>query len=203
MSQARGRSTGAGEQRSFSRRHQPCANKPAGRRCDGGELGNPHLLGSRTWVMDPQCSTSGGWYGAGGVPDSATAAMPQSQPMSPCPLGPRRQAGDGVWWQRGARAPVHTLPPGGRWVMDEACPSLRAEIIPSLPAPPARGRHLSHTRADVTPQDPSQGGLAAPSSFSQGQGLRAPRPGLQAGGFTTAARSGIQGTGEAKGPLWL
>lgn len=68
----------------------------------------------------------------------------------------------------GARAPVHTLPADGRWVMDKARLSLRAEIIPSLPAPPARGRHLSHARADVTLQDPGQGGLAAPPGFSQG-----------------------------------
>lgn len=60
--------------------------------------------------------------------------------------------------------------------MDEACPSPCTEIIPSLPAPPARGRHLSHARADVILQDPSQGGLAPPHGFSQGQGALGPSP---------------------------
>lgn len=60
--------------------------------------------------------------------------------------------------------------------MDEERPSLRAEIILSLPAPPARGRHLSRARADVTLQDPGQGGLASPPAFSQGQGASGPSP---------------------------
>lgn len=73
----------------------------------------------------------------------------------------------GVW------APLHTLLAGGQWVMDEARPGLRAEIILSLPA---RGRHLSRARADVTPKDPSQGGLTALPGFSQGQGALGPSP---------------------------
>lgn len=64
--------------------------------------------------------------------------------------------------------PVHTLSASRRWMMDKACPSLRTKIIPSPPAPLAHGQHLSPTRADITPQDPSQGGLAAPPGFSQG-----------------------------------
>lgn len=65
------------------------------------------------------------------------------------------------------------LQAGGQWVMDEARPGLCAEIIPSLPA---RSRHLSCARADVTLQDPSQGGLTALPGFSQGQGALGPSP---------------------------
>lgn len=94
---------------------------------------------------------------------------------SRCPAAPWAQVAGrgqsvlapGVW------VPIHTLPAGGQRVMDEACPGLRAEIILSLPA---RGRHLSRARADVTLQDPGQGGLTALPGFSQGQGALGPSP---------------------------
>lgn len=118
--------------------------------------------------MDPWHRVCGVWYGAGAVPDSVTAAVLQSQPMSPCPLGPRGQAGRGCAGTGGAGSRFTRSRECGWWVMDEACPGLCDEIIPSLPAPPAHGRHLSHARADVTLQDPGQGGLTSSSQFFPG-----------------------------------
>lgn len=50
----------------------------------------------------PRHRVPGVWCGAGAVPDSVTAAVLQSQPMSPCPLGPRGQAGRGCAGTGGA-----------------------------------------------------------------------------------------------------
>lgn len=168
----------------FERHHQRCANKPAvlhrGEGEPGRGMGRAHptpalalgLRVSRTRVRDPQHSLPRGWCGAEAVPDSVAAAALQSQTASPCPLGLRQQAGARVRQHQGTGAYSHA--PGRRMVGDGR--GICTQIIPSLPAPPARVRHLSQARADVTLQDPSRGVLTAPPSFFQGQGDLGPLP---------------------------
>lgn len=83
--------------------------------------------------------------------------------------------------------PVHTLPSSRQWMMDKACPSLRTKIIPFPPALLAHGWHLSPTRADVTPQDPSKVASLLLLAFPEDEGLWAPGSGLRAGGFMIIA----------------
>lgn len=56
--------------------------------------------------------------------------------------------------------------------MNKTCPSLRTEIIPSLPAPLAHGRHLSHSRADVTPKTPAKEASLLCTAFPRTGGFR-------------------------------
>lgn len=131
--------------------------------------------------MEPWHSTSGGWCEAGAVPDGVTAAVLWSQQLSCRLLGPGRGQGvlaGGVW------APVHTLPAGGQWVMDEACPGLRAEIIPSLPA--RVGIYLAPGLTSPSKTPAKEASLLF-LAFPRDKGLWAPRPRLRAGGFMTTA----------------